>query len=113
MNSAFLALSVPMLSADSGDDTNRLLRLLVQQAHNSSFILAANDTGPPPFTPTHQGIRINQLFSFSLTCSLLCGFGALLGQQWIASYKRRPAGGFREERKERQRRLLGAKWWRL
>lgn len=100
-----------MLSADSQDETNRLLRLLVKGMDNST--LSQADIGPPPFSPSSDGMRINQLFSVSLTCSLLAAFGALLGQQWITSYKRRPVGGFDEERRERQRRLLGAKRWGL
>lgn len=44
---------------------------------------------------------------------MVAAFGALLGQQWITSYRRRPVGGFEEERRERQRRLLGAKRWHL
>lgn len=97
-----------MLSADPGDETNRLLRLLVQGAGNTT-----SDLGPPPFTPPYDAVHVNQLFSASLTCSLLAALGALFGQQWIASYKRRPNGGFEEERRERQRRVLGAKRWKL
>lgn len=100
-----------MLSADSGDETNRLLRLLLEEFHNST--LSPSDPAPLPFTAPHDGVRINQLFSVSLTCSMLAAFGSLLGQQWIASYRRRPPGGFEEERRERQRRLLGAKRWHL
>lgn len=100
-----------MLSADPGEETNRLLRLLVQGKNNST--ITSDAIGPPPFTAPSDAVRINQLFSISLTCSMLAAFGALLGQQWITSYRRRPTGGFEEERLERQRRLIGAKRWRL
>lgn len=111
MNSAVLALSVPVLSAAPGDETNRLLRLLIQG--RQGMAISPEDLDPPSFIPSRDVVRINQLFSVSLTCSMLAAFGALLGQQWITSYRRRPAGGFEEERRERQRRLLGAKRWRL
>lgn len=110
MNSAVIALSVPMLTPDSGDETNRLLRLILQGVDNNTL---TSDDIHPAFVPSNDAIRINRLFSVSLTCSMIAAFGALLGQQWITSYKRRFAGGFEEERQERQRRLLGAQRWRL
>lgn len=94
-----------------GEETNRLLRLVVMGVNNST--LYPGEVGPLPFAPPNDGVLINQLFSVSLTLSLLAAFGALVGQQWIASYNRRPSGGFEKERRERQRRLLGAKRWRL
>lgn len=100
-----------MLSADPGDETNRLLRLLVQGVDNTTLMMS--DIGPPPFAPSNDAVHVNQLFTISLTCSLLAALGALFGQQWITSYKRRPDGGFEEERRERQRRVLGAKRWKM
>lgn len=75
--------------------------------------MAPGELGPPPFSPTTEGIFINTLFFVSLTCSLISAFGALLGQQWIVNYKRLPKTGFEGERRERQRRLIGAKRWYL
>lgn len=100
-----------MLSASTEDKSSLYLCLLAQQLPNSTVVCEA--ATPPPFILTHQVIRINQLFSVSLTFSLLAAFGALMGQQWITSYRCRPDGGFEEERRERQRRLLGAKRWQL
>lgn len=60
-----------------------------------------------------NAVRINQLFSISLTCSILAAFGALFGQQWLVYYKKRSGGGIETERWERERKLLGAWRWRL
>lgn len=59
-------------------------------------------------------MRVNQLFSMSLTCSLLASFGALVGQQWLVYYsKQRVSSGEEKERWEEQRKLSGAHRWQL
>lgn len=100
-----------MLSPDSGDETNRLLLLMVQKLDNNT--LSPEDIGPQSFTPSAAGISINQLFSISLICSMIASFGALLGQQWITSYRRLPLGGSEDARHQRQRRRVGVKRWQL
>lgn len=100
---------MPTLSADPAEETNRLLRLLIQGVENAT----SDVLGPPSFTPPSQAIRINQLFSVSLTCSMLAAFGALVGQQWIISYQRRPTSASEDKWRERHRRFLGAQRWHL
>lgn len=100
-----------MLSDDPSAETNNLLRLLLQGVDNST--LTAKDLIPPPFDPSPIGLTINQLFSTSLTLSLLASFGALLAQQWIVHYTRQTPGAFDGGRWERERRYAGAERWRL
>lgn len=67
-----------------------------------------DDLKEDTFSPTADSQRINQLFSISLTFSLLASFGALLGQQWVIHYNKRSPAGSEMERWERQRKLEAA-----
>ncbi|KIO21839.1 hypothetical protein M407DRAFT_79868, partial [Tulasnella calospora MUT 4182] len=87
VNSAFLALTLPLLSADPVDDTNALL----VQNNALLFHLASgrNDTPPMTFTlpsstfaASHSTLAINILFSISLAFALISSFLAVLGRQW-------------------------------
>lgn len=109
VNSGFLALSLPNLSNDPSAETNTLLRLLVQGADNSTLTPA--DLVPPPFNPSHTSLITNQLFSSSLTLSLLASFGALLAQQWIVQYTRPTPGSSDGGRWDRERKFFGAQRW--
>lgn len=100
-----------MLSDDPSAETNTLLRLLVQRADNSTLTPA--DLVPPPFGPSRTGIAINQLFSISLTLSLLASFGALLAQQWIVHYVRPTWAALDGGRWDRERKYRGAQRWKL
>ncbi|KAG8932766.1 hypothetical protein FRC01_012395 [Tulasnella sp. 417] len=111
VNSAFLALTLPRMSADPADDTNALL-LQIALGGNGSITSAA-DLPSASFTPPPRIYPINALFSVSLTLALLSSFLSVLGQQWLVYYRKRVSGGPEYQRWERLRRYLGAKRWQL
>ncbi|KAG8964571.1 hypothetical protein FRC00_001818 [Tulasnella sp. 408] len=111
VNSAFLALTLPMMSPDSADDTNALLLQLVKGGNatiNSEVDLPSATFSPPPAI-----YPVNLLFAVSLTCALISSFLAVLGQQWLVYYRKRSGGGAEHQRKEQLRRQLGVARWRL
>ncbi|KAG8958360.1 hypothetical protein FRC00_002830 [Tulasnella sp. 408] len=111
VNSAFLALTLPMMSADPADDTNALLLQLVKGGNatiNSEADLPSATFSPPPAI-----YPVNILFAVSLTCALMSSFLAVLGQQWLVYYRKRSGGGAAHQRKEQLRRQMGAQRWRL
>ncbi|KIO19658.1 hypothetical protein M407DRAFT_82538, partial [Tulasnella calospora MUT 4182] len=87
VNSAFLALTLPQLSANPVDDTNALLSQLVRGQNNS--IQQIDDLPSASFSPPPTICSINGLFSMSLTLALLSAFLAVLGQQWLVQYRKR------------------------
>ncbi|KIO21987.1 hypothetical protein M407DRAFT_28472 [Tulasnella calospora MUT 4182] len=111
VNSAFLALTLPEMSADPVDDTNALLLQLVTGSNHN--ITSMNDLPSASFAPASGIFSINILFSLSLTLALLAAFLAVLGQQWLVYYRKRSGGGAEVQRWEQLRRYLGAKRWRL
>ncbi|KIO18412.1 hypothetical protein M407DRAFT_31916, partial [Tulasnella calospora MUT 4182] len=111
VNTAFLAFTLPQMSADPADDTNALL-LQIALGGNGSIASAA-DLPSASFTPPPRIYPINVLFSVSLTLALLSSFLAVLGQQWVVYYRKRGGGGPEYQRWEQLRRYLGAKRWRL
>ncbi|KAG8976684.1 hypothetical protein FRB90_009069, partial [Tulasnella sp. 427] len=111
VNSAFLALTLPQMSADPITDTNALLLQLV--VGDSSTIRTIQDLPSSSFTPPSAIYPINVLFSMSLTLALLSSFLAVLGQQWLVHYRKRSGGGVEHQRWEQLRRYLGAKRWGL
>ncbi|KIO28748.1 hypothetical protein M407DRAFT_43061, partial [Tulasnella calospora MUT 4182] len=84
VNSAFLAVSLSMMSPDPTQD---LIRELIKLSSNST-LTPTTDLQPAPFSPSSDAILVNQLFTGSLTCSLVAAFFAVLGKQWIAYYKK-------------------------
>ncbi|KAG9024146.1 hypothetical protein FS837_005464, partial [Tulasnella sp. UAMH 9824] len=111
VNSAFLALTLPMMSPDSADDTNALLLQLVKGG--STTINSEVDLPSATFSPPPAIYPVNLLFAVSLTCALMSSFLAVLGQQWLVYYRKRSGGGAEHQRKEQLRRQLGAARWRL
>ncbi|KIO18112.1 hypothetical protein M407DRAFT_32214 [Tulasnella calospora MUT 4182] len=111
VNTAFLALTLPQMSADPADDTNALL-LQIALGGNGS-ITSHSDLPSASFTPPPRIYPINVLFSVSLTLALFSSFLAVLGQQWVVYYRKRGGGGPEYQRWEQLRRYLGAKRWRL
>ncbi|KIO31798.1 hypothetical protein M407DRAFT_19308 [Tulasnella calospora MUT 4182] len=117
INTAFLALTIPQLSADPADDTNALL------AQNNALLMQLvkqrNDTLPDfhlpseRFSPAHDILTINALFSVSLAFAIISSFLAVLGRQWLVCYRKRGGGGPDRQRWEQLKRFLGAKRWRL
>ncbi|KAG8948923.1 hypothetical protein FRC00_008397, partial [Tulasnella sp. 408] len=111
VNSAFLALTLPEMSADPVDDTNALLLQLITGGNGT--IRSSEDLPSASFAPSPGIFPVNVLFSFSLTLALICSFLAVLGQQWLVYYRKRSGGGLEHQRWEQLRRYLGAKRWRL
>ncbi|KAG8972663.1 hypothetical protein FRC05_009674 [Tulasnella sp. 425] len=111
VNSAFLALTIPMMSADPADDTNALLLQLVKGGN--STINSEADLPSATFSPPSAIYPVNVLFAVSLTCALMSSFLAALGQQWLVYYRKRSGGGAEYQRNEQLRRQLGAQRWRL
>ncbi|KIO27369.1 hypothetical protein M407DRAFT_23414 [Tulasnella calospora MUT 4182] len=111
VNSAFLALTLPMMSADPADDTNALLLQLVKGGNTT--INSEADLPSATFSPPSAIYPVNILFAVSLTCALMSSFLAVLGQQWLVYYRKRSGGGAEHQRKEQLRRQLGAQRWRL
>ncbi|KAG8940741.1 hypothetical protein FRC04_005065 [Tulasnella sp. 424] len=118
VNTAFLALTIPLLSADPADDTNALLAqnnaLLMQ------LVMGRNDTVPADsplpstaFSPAHDIFIINALFALSLAFAIISSFLAVLGRQWLVYYRKRGGGGPDRQRWEQLKRFLGAERWRL
>ncbi|KAG8947793.1 hypothetical protein FRC04_010279 [Tulasnella sp. 424] len=111
VNSAFLALTLPMMSADPADDTNALLLQLVKGGNTT--INSEADLPSASFSPPSAIYPVNVLFAVSLTCALMSSFLAVLGQQWLVYYRKRSGGGAEHQRNEQLRRQLGAQRWRL
>ncbi|KAG8910859.1 hypothetical protein FRC01_006084 [Tulasnella sp. 417] len=111
VNSAFLALTLPEMSADPADDTNALLLQLV--TGDNSTIRSADDLPSATFAPSPGIFPVNVLFSLSLTLAILSSFLAVLGQQWLVFYRKRSGGGAEVQRREQLRRYLGAQRWHL
>ncbi|KAG8947790.1 hypothetical protein FRC04_010276 [Tulasnella sp. 424] len=111
VNSAFLALTLPMMSADPADDTNALLLQLVKGGN--ATISSEADLPSATFAPPSALYPVNVLFAVSLTCALMSSFLAVLGQQWLVYYRKRSGGGAEHQRNEQLRRQLGAQRWRL
>ncbi|KAG8899697.1 hypothetical protein FRC00_001091 [Tulasnella sp. 408] len=111
VNSAFLAFTLPQMSADPADDTNALLFQIMRGAN--ATITSPADLPSASFSPPTGALPINILFSMSLTLALLASFLAVLGQQWLVYYRKRSGGGAERQRWEQLRRYMGAKRWRL
>ncbi|KAG8963216.1 hypothetical protein FRC00_007281 [Tulasnella sp. 408] len=115
VNTAFLALTIPLLSADPADDTNALLNAILMQ-----LAAGRNDTVPTDsilpssaFSPSHDIFTINALFSLSLAFAIISSFLAVLGRQWLVYYRKRGGGGPDRQRWEQLKRFLGAERWKL
>lgn len=118
VNSAFLALTLPLLSADPADDTNALLAqnnaILLQLALGRNDSLPTGSIVPSAtFAPSAKVVTVNVLFSLSLTFAIISSFVAVLGRQWLIYYRKRSGAGPDHHRWEQLRRFLGAKVWSL
>ncbi|KAG8965324.1 hypothetical protein FRC00_005352 [Tulasnella sp. 408] len=118
VNSAFLALTLPLLSADPLDDTNALL--LQNNALLLHLALGRNVTPPmnivlpsSTFAASSNILAINTLFSISLAFALISSFLAVFGRQWLVYYRKRNGGGPDRERWEQLKRYIGAERWYL
>ncbi|KIO17443.1 hypothetical protein M407DRAFT_36126, partial [Tulasnella calospora MUT 4182] len=86
VNTAFLALTLPEMSADPADDTNALLLQLV--TGGNSTIRSADDLPSATFVPSPGILPVNVLFSLSLTLAIISSFLTVLGQQWLVYYRK-------------------------
>ncbi|KAG9032867.1 hypothetical protein FS837_002613 [Tulasnella sp. UAMH 9824] len=118
VNTAFLALTIPLLSADPADDTNALLTQ--NNAILMQLVTGRNDTVPTDsilpsasFSPSQDIFTINALFSLSLAFAIISSFLAVLGRQWLVYYRKRSGGGPDRQRWEQLKRFLGAERWKL
>ncbi|KAG8911902.1 hypothetical protein FRC00_005623 [Tulasnella sp. 408] len=111
INTAFLAFTLPEMSADPADDTNALLLQLVIGGNGT--IRSADDLPSAAFSPSLGVFPVNLLFSLSLTLAIITAFLAVLGQQWLIYYRKRSGGGIEYQRWEQLQRHLGARHWRL
>ncbi|KAG8912526.1 hypothetical protein FRC01_005062 [Tulasnella sp. 417] len=118
VNTAFLALTIPLLSADPSDDTNALLAqnnaILLQLAMGRNDSLPTDSALPSgEFSPSHDIFLVNALFALSLAFAIISSFLAVLGRQWLVYYRKRSGGGPDRQRWEQLKRFLGAKRWHL
>ncbi|KAG9050302.1 hypothetical protein FS837_006412 [Tulasnella sp. UAMH 9824] len=110
INSAFLALTLPKMSADPADDTNALLLQLVRGNNETALSLTLPST---EFSPKRQIYTINFLFLVSLASALFASFFAVIGKQWLAYYQTPEGSGGDKQRGEQLKRSQGAERWRL
>ncbi|KAG9044940.1 hypothetical protein FS837_007265 [Tulasnella sp. UAMH 9824] len=109
VNSAFLALTLPLMSPDPADDTNALLQDIL-----AGMTLPSTNTLPSEtFSPNGKILTVNVLFAVSLTFALFSSFLAVLGRQWLVYYRKQTGGGPKRQRWEQLKRFLGAERWQL
>ncbi|KAG8919920.1 hypothetical protein FRC01_001027 [Tulasnella sp. 417] len=118
VNSAFLGLTLPLLSPDPTEDTNALLlqnnNILLQLALGRNDSLPSNYTLPSTsFVPTPDVYAVNVLFALSMIIAIIASFIAVLGRQWLVYYRKRSGGGADHQRLEQLKRFLGAQRWHL
>ncbi|KIO18249.1 hypothetical protein M407DRAFT_61013, partial [Tulasnella calospora MUT 4182] len=87
VNTAFLAFTLPLLSADPVDDTNALLaqnNVLLMQLVSGRNDSASLDSALPSksFAPSGAVLSVNVLFALSLAFAIISSFLAVLGRQW-------------------------------
>ncbi|KAG8900933.1 hypothetical protein FRC00_010075 [Tulasnella sp. 408] len=117
-NTAFLALTLPLMSPDPTDDTNALLRdnniiLLNLASGRNDSLPSTNPLPSETFSPTGKILTVNVLFSVSLTFAIVSSFLAMLGRQWLVYYRKRGNSGSEDRRREQLKRFLGAQRWQL
>ena len=101
------------MKPDSGDTTNALMLQIINIMVNGPD--AVNISNLSSSTPYSSSTVWMQTLSYgSLAFSLLAAFGAVLGKQWLNSYKAARVRGSLEERgEERQKKFNGMEYWRL
>ncbi|KIO28030.1 hypothetical protein M407DRAFT_40936, partial [Tulasnella calospora MUT 4182] len=87
VNSAFLAITLPLLSADPADDIGALLAqnnaILIQMATGRNDSITTNSRLPSAeFSPPHDIFAVNALFSLSLAFAIISSFLAVLIRKW-------------------------------
>ncbi|KIO32700.1 hypothetical protein M407DRAFT_51584, partial [Tulasnella calospora MUT 4182] len=111
INTTFISITMPNLSANPSDETNNLLRLLVMRADNNTVTPADLVL---PFSPDSNSIIVNCLLYASLSCSLLAAVGAMMAKEWLQSFDRTgQTGPLEEQARFRQRKFNGMRQWHL
>ncbi|KAG8990750.1 hypothetical protein FRB94_013106 [Tulasnella sp. JGI-2019a] len=112
INTAFVVLTIPTLTAPPSYRTNALLTLIAMQAGNST--ITPSDLNPP-FSPSHAAIRQNCMFFASLCTSILVATGGVLAKQWLRIYERdtRQIGSQEMQALIRRKKWLAAESWGL
>ncbi|KAG8900259.1 hypothetical protein FRC00_013732 [Tulasnella sp. 408] len=118
VNTAFLALTLPLLSSDPTGDTNALLAqsnaLLMQLVSGRNDTTSVDPTLPSAaFSPSYSIFTINALFALSLTLAIISSFLTVIGLQWLVYYRERSGGGPDYQRWQQLQRFLGAEQWHL
>ncbi|KAG8926296.1 hypothetical protein FRC01_009048, partial [Tulasnella sp. 417] len=118
VNSAFLAITLPLMLADPADDTNALLAqnnaILIQLVSGRNDSALLETTLPSKsFAPSGAVLSVNVLFALSLAFAIIASFLAVLGRQWLVYYRKRSGGGPDGQRWEQLKRFLGAERWGL
>lgn len=112
IDTAFIAITLPMLSPDPNDATNAILRQIALKASNTT--LSSADLAPSDFTASFDAVRINAFFITSISCSLLAAFGAVLGKQWLAHAEQSQVeGSLKVQARHRQKMFTGTERWHL
>ncbi|KAG1886657.1 hypothetical protein F4604DRAFT_1282599 [Suillus subluteus] len=110
VNSTFIVGMQP----DSGDTTNALLLYLIQISVNGPNSVPDINTLSSSTGYSSSTVWVQTLAYASLSFSVLAAFGAVLGKQWLNSYKSARGRGTLEERSiERQMKLDGVEYFRL
>ncbi|KAG8927407.1 hypothetical protein FRC02_008225 [Tulasnella sp. 418] len=112
INTAFIIESYRDLKEDTSETTNNLLRTLIlragQGSSNEPILQLTN------FKITPRAIRVNVFFFTSLACSLFAAFGAVIGKQWLSTYKREGHLKSKSGRGiERQKKYMGLERWKF
>ncbi|KZV74684.1 hypothetical protein PENSPDRAFT_551410, partial [Peniophora sp. CONT] len=85
---ALLALTIPQLSSDSGDETavllSQVLSVLVNHTENNA--LPAGASTDYSFEASTSAVWVNSLWLVSLFLALVCALAATLVQQWSRAY---------------------------
>ncbi|KAG9045682.1 hypothetical protein FS837_005866 [Tulasnella sp. UAMH 9824] len=118
VNSAFLAITLPLLSADPSDDITALLAqnnaILIQMVTGRNDSIPTTSRLPSAeFSPSRDVLAVNALFSLSLAFAIMSSFLAVLGRQWLVYYRKKSGGGPDRQRWVQLKRFLGAERWQL
>ncbi|KAG8953706.1 hypothetical protein FRC04_001910 [Tulasnella sp. 424] len=112
INSSFLALTLPQMSANPVDDTNALLLELVRRNGTSPVDLPV-DLPSKTFSPKPHIPLVNHLLMISLASALIAAFFAVSGKQWLANYQTLDGSGGEKQRGAQLKRSRSAERWGL
>ncbi|KAG9041637.1 hypothetical protein FS837_011943 [Tulasnella sp. UAMH 9824] len=115
VNTAFLALTLPLMRPDPADDTNALLKDILYNlaSGRNDGLPSTNPLPSETFSPNNKILTVNVLFSVTLTFALVSSLLAVLGRQWLVYYRKRGGGGPERQRWQQLKRFLGAEKWQL